>query len=104
MSWCETECKKNVPLVKQNVIKLEVFILGRQRIDQKRKKGWGRGRRERIEKGSREGIEIERKETKGNRVNNLKRNIDTCLCLLLSFLKALSSRLDSAVKCCSSGL
>ena len=57
MSWCETECKKNVPLVKQNVMKLEVFILGRQRIDQKRKKGWGRGSRERIE--------IERKETKG---------------------------------------
>ena len=58
--------KKNVPLVKQNVMKLEVFILGRQRIDQKRKKGRGRGRRERIEKGSREKIEIERKETKGN--------------------------------------
>ena len=58
--------KKNVPLVKQNVMKLKVFILGRQRIDQKRKKGWGRGRRERIEKGSRERIEIERKETKGN--------------------------------------
>ena len=34
--------KKNVPLVKQNVMKLEVFILGRQRIDQKRKKGWER--------------------------------------------------------------
>ena len=49
--------KKNVPLVKQNVMKLEVFILGRrQRIDQKRKKGWGRRRRERIEKGSRERI------------------------------------------------
>ena len=27
MSWCETECKKNVPLVKQNVMKLEIFIL-----------------------------------------------------------------------------
>ena len=92
--------KKNVPLVKQNVMKLEVFILGRQRIDQKRKKGWGRGRRERIEKGSRERIEIETKETKGN----FKRNIDTCLCLLFSFLKVLSSRLDSAVKCCSSEL
>ena len=38
----------------------------KQRIDQKRKKGWGRGRRERIEKGSRERIGIERKETKGN--------------------------------------
>ena len=42
-----------------------VFILGGRRIDQKRKKGWWGGRRERIEKGSRE-IEIERKETKGN--------------------------------------
>ena len=62
MSWCETECKKNVPLVKQNVMKFEVFIIGRQRIDQKRKKGWGRGRRERIEKGSRERIEIEKRD------------------------------------------
>ena len=49
-----------MPLVKQNVKKFEVFILGRQRIDQKRKKRWERlgelrkGRRERIEKGSRE--------------------------------------------------
>ena len=43
-----------MPLVKQNVKKFEVFILGRPRIDRKRKKGWGRGRRERIEKGSRE--------------------------------------------------
>ena len=41
-------------------------LLGGQRIDQKRKKGWWRGSRERIVKGSREGIEIERKETKGN--------------------------------------
>ena len=46
--------------------KIEVFILGGQRIDQKRKKGWWRERCERIEKGSRERIEIERKETKGN--------------------------------------
>ena len=51
-----------MPLVKQNVMKFEVFILGGQRIDQKRKKGWWS--RERIEKGSREGIEIERKQTK----------------------------------------
>ena len=51
----ETECNE-----------LEVFILGGQRIDKKRKKGWQRGRRERIEKGSRERIEIERRETKGN--------------------------------------
>ena len=63
--------QKYVPLVKQNVMKFEVFILGGQeliggqRIDQKRKKGWRRGSRERIEKGSREEIEIETKETKG---------------------------------------
>ena len=49
MSWCETECKKNVPLVKQ---KLEVFILGRQRIDQKRKKGWGEGEERGVRKGA----------------------------------------------------
>ena len=59
MSWCETECKNMC----QSVMKIEVFILGGQRIDQKRKKGWRRGRRERIEKGSIERIEIERKET-----------------------------------------
>ena len=52
----------------------------------------GPERGERIEKGSRERREIERKETKGNRVNNLKRRIrnsDTCFCLLFSFHKAL---------------
>ena len=55
---------QKLPLVKQNVMKLEVFILGGQIIDQKRKKGRRRGRRERIEKGSRERIEIRvRKET-----------------------------------------
>ena len=50
--------QKYVPLVKQNVMKLEVFILGGQR----RKKGWWRGRRERTEKGSRERIEIEKRQ------------------------------------------
>ena len=35
--------QKNVPLVKQNVMKFEVFILERQGIDQKRKKGLGGG-------------------------------------------------------------
>ena len=58
MSW---NAKKNVPLVKQNVMKLEVFIKTKN-FDQKRKKGWGR---EKIEKGRRERIEIARKETKG---------------------------------------
>ena len=52
-----------MPLVKQNVMKLDV--LGGQRIDQKRKKGWGRGRRERIEKGSRERIEMRKRRQKG---------------------------------------
>ena len=47
MSWCETEMQKYMPLVKQDII--EVFILGGQRIDQKRSKGWWRGSRERIE-------------------------------------------------------
>ena len=81
-------------------MKLEVFILGGQRIDQKKKKGWWRGRRERIEKGSTERIEIESKETKGNSVDILKRrirNIDTCLCLLFSFLKALRFSLHSVL-------
>ena len=41
--------QKYVPLVKQNVMIFEEFILGGQRIDQKRKKGWWRGSRERIE-------------------------------------------------------
>ena len=49
MSWCETEMQKCMPLVKQDVMKFEVFILGGQRIDQKRSKGWWRGSRERIE-------------------------------------------------------
>ena len=50
MSWYETEMQNYImPLVKQNVMKFEVFILGGQRIDQKRNKGWWRGSRERIE-------------------------------------------------------
>ena len=43
------KCKKYMPLVKQNVMKFEVFLLGGQRIDQKRNKGWWRGSRERVE-------------------------------------------------------
>ena len=35
--------QKYVPLVKQNVMKLEVFILGGQIIDQKRKRDGGEG-------------------------------------------------------------
>ena len=56
-------------LVKQNVMKLVVlFYLRRTKHGSEEKEPWWRGRRERIEKGSRERIEIhvERKETKGN--------------------------------------
>ena len=56
--------QKYVPFMKHDVMKLEVFILGGQRIDQKRKKGWWRGRRERIENGSRERREIGKKSDK----------------------------------------
>ena len=38
-----------MPLVKQNVMKFEVFILGGQRNDQKRNKGGGEG----VERGLR---------------------------------------------------
>ena len=50
---------KKCAIGEQNVMNCEVFILGGQRIDQKRKKGWWRGRRERIEKEKRQkGIEL----------------------------------------------
>ena len=78
-----------MPLVKQNVMKFEVFILGGQRIDQKRNKGWWRGSKEMIE-GS----------TKGNLKRRI-RNIDTCLCLFPQGAFLLSSRLDSEVKRCN---
>ena len=53
--------QKYVPLVKQNVMKFEVFILGGQIIDQKR---WWRGRRERIEKGGRKRLEKRERDKK----------------------------------------
>ena len=55
--------QKYVPLMKQNAMKLELFILGGQRRE---RRDGGEWIRERIEKGIRERIEIERKETKGN--------------------------------------
>ena len=42
---------ENLPLVKQYVMKLEVFILGKQRIDQNRKKGEERELRKGAERG-----------------------------------------------------
>ena len=61
MSWCETEMQKYMPLVKQNVMKFEVFILGGQRIDQKRNKGWWRGSRERIDMEAQKVTELTRR-------------------------------------------
>ena len=54
MSWCETEMQKYMPLVKHDVMKFEVFILGGQRIDQKRSKGWWGG--EGVERGLRQKV------------------------------------------------
>ena len=94
MSWCETEMQKYMPLVKQDVMKFEVFILGGQRIDQKRSKGWWRGSRERIEMEAQKVTELTIEEEDKEHLH---------LPLLVpqgAFL--LSSRLDSAVKRCSS--
>ena len=55
MSWCETECIKNMPLVKQNVLKLEVFILGKQGIDQKIRRDGGEGEERGLGKGAERG-------------------------------------------------
>ena len=47
---------KNVSLVKQNVMKFEVFILVRQRIDQKRKRrDGGEGEERGLRKGAERG-------------------------------------------------
>ena len=50
--------QKYMPLVKQNVMKFEVFILGGQRIGQKRNKGWWRGSRETIEMEAQKATEL----------------------------------------------
>ena len=94
MSWCETEMQKYMPLVKQNVMKFEVFILGGQRIDQKRNKGWWRGSRERIEMEAQKVTELTIEEEDKEHLH---------LPLLVSS-RCVSSefRLDSAVKRCSS--
>ena len=72
--------QKDVPLVKQNVMKLELFILGGQRIDQKRKKGLWRGRREGLRKGAERGEREREKRQKGTELTRI-RNVDTCLYL-----------------------
>ena len=87
MSWCETEMQKYMPLVKQNVMKFEVFILGGQR---KEIRDGGEG----VERGSQKVTELT--------IEEEIRNIYTCLCLFPQGAFLLSSRLDSAVKRCSS--
>ena len=83
-----------------HVMKIEVFIVGGQIIDQKRKKGWWRRRRERIEKGSRERIEIERKQEEEDKEH---RHLPLLVVQLpQGTVFFLSSELDSAVKRCSS--
>ena len=75
-----------------------------KRIDQKRKKGWWRGRKRGLRKGAERGYRDREKRDKWElSLKRRIRNIDTCLCLFpqgTAFL--LSSRLDSAVKRCSS--
>ena len=93
MSWCKTEMQKYMPLVKQNVMKFEVLILGGQRIDQKRNKGWWRGSRERIEMEAQKVTELTIEEEDKEHLH---------LPLLVPHGAFLSSRLDSAVKRCSS--
>ena len=80
-----------MPLVKQDVMKFEVFILGGQRIDQKRSKGWWRGSRERIEMEAQKVTELIIEEEDKEHLHLPPQG---------AFL--LSSRLDSAVKRCSS--
>ena len=72
-------------------LNVEVFILGGQRIDQKRNKGWWRGSRERIEMEAQKVTEL-----------TIEEEDNTYLCLFPQGAFLLSSRLDSAVKRCSS--
>ena len=51
--------QKYVSLVKQNVMKLEVFILGRQRLIRRERRDGGEGEERGLRKGA-ERIEIER--------------------------------------------
>ena len=97
MSWCETEMQKYMLLVKQNVMKFEVFILGGQRIDQKRSKGWWRGSRERIEMEAQKVTELTI-EAEDKEHLHLPLLVSS-RCVSSEFP---SSRLDSAVKRCSS--
>ena len=79
-------------------MKIEVFIFGEPRIDQKRKKGWWRGRRESIEKGSRERIEKRDKRELSEQFEEEDmehRHLPLLVVQFPAFL--LSFRLDSAV-------
>ena len=77
----------------ETICMFEVFILGGQRIDQKRNKGWWRGSRERIEMEAQKVTELTIEEEDKEHLH---------LPLLPQGAFLLSSRLDSAVKRCSS--
>ena len=47
--------KKYVPLVKQNVMKLEVFILGRQELIRRERRDGGEGEERGLRKGAERG-------------------------------------------------
>ena len=96
--------QKYVPLVKKNVMKLEV--LGGQRIDQKRKKGWWREKREDWEREQREDSDREKRDKR-----ELSQQLEEedkehrhlpLLVVPQGIAFFLSSRLYSAVKRCSS--
>ena len=61
MSWYETECKKKCAVGEAECNEILSLYLRKTEKLSEEKEGMGRGRRERIEKGSRE----KRKETKG---------------------------------------
>ena len=63
-----------MPLVKQNVMKFEVFILGGQRNVQKRNKGWWRGSRERIEMEAERGLRWKQREDRDREKKEMKGN------------------------------
>ena len=54
--------QKYVPVVKQNVMKLEVFILGGQRIDQRERRDGGEGEERGLRKGEKEDRDREKRE------------------------------------------
>ena len=55
MTWCETECKKKYAIGEQNVMKLEVFILGNKELIRRERKDGGEGKERGLGKGAERG-------------------------------------------------